>query len=75
MRWCVGRVVLEQSLADGLPLATEDVARHRILSLRVILATRQVGGAYGGIVELLALTGQWRETSGKPAAKVVRDGM
>ena len=49
-------------------------ARDRMLSVRVILATRQVGGAYGGIVELLALTGQWRETSGKPAAKVVPDG-
>jgi hypothetical protein len=50
-------MVLEQSLADGLPLATEEVARDRVASdeelVRVILAARQIGRAYGGIVELL----------------------
>ncbi len=29
--------------------------------VRIILAAREIGGAYGGIVELLALTGQRRE--------------
>ena len=32
---------------------------------RVIIAARQIGGPYGGIVELLALTGQRREEAGR----------
>jgi integrase len=64
-RWCVGRAVLDQSPADGVPPPTREVPRDRVLSaeelVRVILAARQIGGAYGGIVELLALTGQRRE--------------
>ena len=46
-------------------MPTKEVARDRILSddelARVILAVWQIGGPYGGIVELLALTGQRRE--------------
>jgi len=48
---------------------TEEVARDRVLSdeqlVRVSLAGRQIDGAYGGIVELLALTGGklWRAKS------------
>ena len=66
LRWCVGRAVLEQSPADGVPLPTaKEVARDRVLTdlelTQVILAARKVGGPYGGIVELLALTGQRRE--------------
>jgi integrase len=65
LRWCVGRAVLEQSPADGIPMPTKEVPRDRVLSdeelARVILAARQIGGAYGGIVELLVLTGQRRE--------------
>src|SRR6266404_379807 len=64
-RWCVGRAVLDRSPADGVPLPTKEVARDRVLSddelARVIAAARQIGGPYGGIVELLALTGQRRE--------------
>jgi integrase len=65
LRWCVGRAVLEQSPADGVPLPAKEVARDRVLTdlelTQVILAARTMGGLYGGIVELLALTGQRRE--------------
>lgn len=65
LHWCVGRAILDQSPADGVPLPTKEVPRDRVLSddelVRIILAAREIGGAYGGIVELLALTGQRRE--------------
>src|ERR1700720_2843723 len=65
LRWCVGRAVLDRSPADDIPMPTKEVARDRVLSddelARVILSARQIGGPYGGIVELLALTGQRRE--------------
>jgi len=65
LRWCVGRAVLDQSPAEGVPLPAKEVARDRVLDdeelAQVILAARQIGGPYGGIVEFLALTGQRRE--------------
>src|SRR5260221_6713838 len=65
LRWCVGRALLDQSPAEGVPLPSKEVARDRGLDdselARVILAAREIGGPYGGIVELLALTGQRRE--------------
>jgi integrase len=65
LSWCVGRAILDQSPAEGIPLPTKEVARDRILDDReladVILAARKMGGPYGGIVDLLALTGQRRE--------------
>ena len=65
LRWCVGRAVLDRSPAEGVPLPAREVARDRILDdkelAQVLLAARRIGGAYGGIVELLALTGQRRE--------------
>src|SRR5215467_14424611 len=65
LRWCVGRAVLDQSPAEGVPLPAKEVARDRVLDddelARIILAARKLGGPYGGIVELLALTGQRRE--------------
>jgi integrase len=65
LRWCVGRAVLDQSPAEGVPLPSKEVARDRVLDdnelAHIILATRKIGGPYGGIVELLALTGQRRE--------------
>ena len=46
-------------------MPTKEVARDRVLTdlelTQVILAARKIGGPYGGIVELLALTGQRRE--------------
>jgi integrase len=65
LRWCVGRAILNQSPAEGVPMPAREVARDRVLDdqelTRAILAARKIGGAYGGIVELLALTGQRRE--------------
>jgi integrase len=65
LRWCVGRAILDQSPAEGVPLPTKEVARDRVLDdqelARVILGARKIGGPYGGIVEFLALTGQRRE--------------
>jgi len=65
LRWCVGRAVLDRSPADDIPMPTKEVARDRVLTddelARVILSARQIGEPYGGIVELLALTGQRRE--------------
>src|SRR5262249_15307346 len=65
LRWCAGRAILDQSPAEGVPLPSKEVARDRVLDddelAQVILAARKIGGPYGGIVELLALTGQRRE--------------
>ena len=65
LRWCAGRAVLDQSPAEGVPLPAKEVARDRVLDdkelAQVIVAARKIGGPYGGIVELLALTGQRRE--------------
>ena len=69
LRWCVGRAVLDHSPAEGIPLPTKEVPRDRVLTddelARVIVAARQIGGPYGGIVELLALTGQRREEAAR----------
>jgi integrase len=65
LRWCVGQAILDRSPAEGVPLPAKEVGRDRVLDDRelaqVILAARKIGGPYGGIVELLALTGQRRE--------------
>jgi integrase len=65
LRWSVGRAVLDQSPAEGVPMPAKEVTRDRVLAdeelARVILAARKISGPYGGIVELLALTGQRRE--------------
>src|SRR5437588_3050351 len=51
LRWCVGRAVLDQSPAEGVPLPSKEVARDRVLDdnelARVILAARTIGGSYG----------------------------
>jgi integrase len=65
LRWCVGRAVLNQSPADGVPVPAKAVARDRVLDdaelSKIIIAAWRIGDPYGGIVELLALTGQRRE--------------
>jgi integrase len=65
LRWCVGQAILDQSPAEGVPPPMKEVARDRALSdtelTQVTLAAREIGGPYGAIVELLALTGQRRE--------------
>ena len=32
LRWCVGRAVLDQSAAEGVPLPSKEVARDRVLN-------------------------------------------
>jgi integrase len=48
-----------------VPLPSKEITRDRVLDddelAQVILAARKMGEPYGGIVELLALTGQRRE--------------
>ena len=65
LRRCVGRAVLDQSPAEGVPLPAKEVARDRILLdqelAQGIVAAREIGGPYGAIVEFLAPTGQRRE--------------
>ena len=45
LRWCVGRAVLDQSPAEGVPLPSKEVARDRVLDdqelAQVILAARE----------------------------------
>jgi integrase len=65
LRWCVGRAIIEISPAEGVPAPSRDVARDRVLTddelARVILTAREIGVAFGGIIELLALAGQRRQ--------------
>ena len=62
---CVGQAILEVSPCEGIQPPTREVARDRLLSdqelAAVLGAADAVGGPYGGIVTLLALTGQRRE--------------
>jgi integrase len=71
LRWCVGRAILDQHPAEGVPAPAKEVARDRVLRddelAGVIVAARQIDDRYGGIVELLALTGQRREEVAKLA--------
>jgi len=71
LRWCVGRAIIDHSPAEDLALPAKEVARDRVLSddelAKVILAARQIDDRYGGIVELLGLTGQRREEVAKLA--------
>ena len=64
-RWCVGRAVIDFSPAEGLSSGYRENSRDRVLTdqelATIILAARQVPPPYGGIVELLALTGQRRQ--------------
>jgi integrase len=63
--WCVGRAIIEMSPTKGVAAPARERARERVLDdeelARIIKAARQINGPYGGIVELLALTGQRRE--------------
>jgi integrase len=63
--WCVSKAILELSPAKGVVTLAKERARDRVLDddelSRIITAARQINGPYGGIVELLALTGQRRE--------------
>ncbi len=67
--WCVGRAIIDHSPAEGVPLQSRETARDRVLNdaelADIIWAARTIAGPYGGIVELLALTGQRREEVAK----------
>jgi len=55
--WAVGRAVLDQSPAAGVPLPAKAVSRDRVLTdkelAKVILAARLMSKPYGSIVEFL----------------------
>ena len=63
--WCLGRAILERSPCDGVKAPTIAKTRDRVLTdeelASVLLAARAMGGSYGAVVEILALTGQRRE--------------
>ena len=63
--WCVGRAIVERSPCEGIRVPTLERPRDRVLTDRelteIIGAARQLGGPYGAIVEVLALTGQRRD--------------
>ena len=63
--WCVGRAIVERTPCEGIRVPTVERARDRVLTDRelagIIRAARQLGGPYGAIVEVLALTGQRRD--------------
>jgi hypothetical protein len=46
LRWCVGRAILDQSPAEGIPLPSKEVARDRVLEDKelgqVVLAARRL---------------------------------
>jgi integrase len=63
--WCVGRAIVERSPCEGIRVPTVERARDRVLTDRelaaIIRVAHQLGGPYGAIVEVLALTGQRRD--------------
>jgi integrase len=63
-RWCVGRAIIDFSPADGITSNYRQISRDRVLTdeelAAIIIAARKMQSPYGGIIELLALTGQRR---------------
>jgi len=63
-RWCVGRAIIDFSPADGITSNYRQISRDRVLTdeelAAIIVAARKLQSPYGGIIELLALTGQRR---------------
>jgi integrase len=63
--WCVGRGVIDFSLAEGIPNPGREGQRDRVLDDSelgaIILAGRTMPMPFSGILEVLALTGQRRE--------------
>src|SRR5262249_58994704 len=76
LNWCLGRAVIDSSPAEGVPLPGKEVARDRVLTDRelasVIIAVRRMDSAYGGIIEMLALTGQRREEHSSGGVSILR---
>jgi integrase len=63
--WCVARDIIAASPCAGVKPPTAERARDRVLSddelKRVLQAADKVGGTFGPLVKLLALTGQRRD--------------
>jgi integrase len=63
--WCVARDILAASPCAGVKPPTAERARDRVLSddelKRVLQAADKIGGTFGPLVKLLALTGQRRD--------------
>src|SRR5215510_6593771 len=63
--WCVARDILPASPCAGVKPPTAERARDRVLSddelRRVWAAAEKLGGTFGPLVKLLALTGQRRD--------------
>jgi integrase len=63
-RWCVGGAIIDFSPADGITSNYRQISRDRVLIdeelAAIIIAARKMQAPYGGIIELLALTGQRR---------------
>jgi hypothetical protein len=72
-RWCVGRAIIDFSPADGITSNYRQISRDRVLTdeelAAIIIAARKMESPYGGIIELLALSGQRRNVC------LVSDGM
>lgn len=64
-RWCVGRAIIENSPAEGIPSHWRETSRDRVLTdlelSSIVRSVRQMSWPYSGVVEFLALTGQRRE--------------
>ncbi len=60
--WCISRGLIKVSPCNGIEAPSKEKARDRVLTdkeLTIIYETiREMGGAFGSIVEMLILTGQ-----------------
>jgi integrase len=63
--WCISRDIIAVSPCTGMKPPTAERSRDRVLSddelVRVLRASQKIGGAFGALVQLLALTGQRRD--------------
>jgi integrase len=63
--WCVSRDIITVSPCAGVKPPTPERSRDRVLSddelVRVWRAAEKIGGPFGALVQLLALTGQRRD--------------
>jgi integrase len=63
--WCISRDIVTVSPCTGVKPPTPERSRDRVLSdnelVRVWRASQKIGGAFGALVQLLALTGQRRD--------------
>jgi integrase len=63
-RWSVCRAIIDFSPAEGIASNYRETSRDRVLTdeelAPIVIAARQMPSPYGGIIELLALTGQRR---------------